>query len=58
MDKIHAKCEILPAVPHVKPIDILFLDHDKDDYLPTLRALESKGLIAKDLVSTIYPKYI
>lgn len=42
--------EIHAEVLHTKPVDILFLDHDKDDYLPTLRALESKGLIAKGSV--------
>ena len=43
----------------VSKIDILFLDHDKNDYLPTLRNLENLGLIGKDSLiiadNAIYP---
>ena len=42
--------ENLKSKHEVSKIDILFLDHDKTDYLPTLRNLEKQGLIGKNSV--------
>lgn len=51
--------EFKTANTFTRPIDVLFLDHDKDEYLPTLRAFESCGLIGRGTViiadNVIYP---